>query len=126
MKNSLLTLLLLIPLFISSCKEEADDPLAVTTLDVEDISTNFAYVSFKAENFTGCPTGTTNRPSGIAWDTSTSPTVDDNKELGAQCQGGGNIKVDGLTSGTTYYVRAFVTNVDGSVVYGNELSFTTL
>ena len=37
-----------------------------------------------------------------------------------------NVGVKGLTWNTTYYVRAYVRNNDGTVVYGNELSFKTL
>ena len=37
-----------------------------------------------------------------------------------------NVGVKGLTWNTTYYVKAYVRNNDGTVVYGNELSFKTL
>lgn len=37
-----------------------------------------------------------------------------------------NVGVKGLTLNTTYYIRAYVKNNDGTVVYGNQLSFKTL
>jgi hypothetical protein len=37
-----------------------------------------------------------------------------------------NVGVKGLTWNTTYYIRAWVKNNDGTVVYGNELTFKTL
>lgn len=37
-----------------------------------------------------------------------------------------NVGVKGLTWNSTYYIRAYVKNNDGTVVYGNELSFKTL
>ena len=37
-----------------------------------------------------------------------------------------NVGVKGLTWNTTYYIRAYVKNNDGTIVYGNELSFKTL
>lgn len=37
-----------------------------------------------------------------------------------------NVGVKGLTWNTTYYIRAYVKNNDGTVVYGNQLTFKTL
>ena len=37
-----------------------------------------------------------------------------------------NVGVKGLTWNTTYYIRAYVKNNDGTVVYGNEIKFKTL
>jgi hypothetical protein len=37
-----------------------------------------------------------------------------------------NVGVKGLSWNTTYHIRAYVKNNDGSVVYGNELVFKTL
>lgn len=37
-----------------------------------------------------------------------------------------NVGVKGLTWNTTYYIRAWVKNNDGTVVYGNQLTFKTL
>jgi len=37
-----------------------------------------------------------------------------------------NVGVKGLTWNTIYYIRAYVKNNDGTVVYGNEIKFKTL
>lgn len=37
-----------------------------------------------------------------------------------------NVGVKGLNQNTTYYIRAYVKNNDGTIEYGNELSFKTL
>jgi len=61
---------------------------------------------------------------GLCWSTSPNPTT---ANLWIHCGSGvgsfsGNII--NLTSGTTYYVRAFAVNTSGTA-YGNEVSFTT-
>ena len=37
-----------------------------------------------------------------------------------------NVGVKDLTQNTTYYIRAYVKNNDGSIKYGNQLTFKTL
>lgn len=37
-----------------------------------------------------------------------------------------NVGVKGLTWNTTYYIKAYAKNNDGTVVYGNQLIFKTL
>jgi len=64
---------------------------------------------------------------GVCWSTTPNPTTADNKTsdkfiLRAFKQFRSTIT--GLNSGTTYYVRAYVTDIEGTV-YGNELHFST-
>lgn len=60
---------------------------------------------------------------GIVWDTSNNPTVSlSTKSSSSSYRGWFN--AEGLNENTTYYVRAYVTNLLGTT-YGNELSFTT-
>lgn len=60
---------------------------------------------------------------GIVWSENQNPTLADNYTSSINI---GNFvsNMTGLTSNTTYYVRAYATNSDGTG-YGNELSFTT-
>lgn len=62
---------------------------------------------------------------GICWSTSTTPTLLDN----SISEGNGSdiyiLNITGLNSSTTYYVRSYATNSQGTG-YGNEYSFTTL
>jgi hypothetical protein len=37
-----------------------------------------------------------------------------------------NVGVKGLSHNTTYYIRCYVKNNDGTIAYGNQLSFKTL
>ncbi|MFT3681265.1 MAG: fibrobacter succinogenes major paralogous domain-containing protein [Ferruginibacter sp.] len=61
---------------------------------------------------------------GVVWSTSHNPTIYDNKVVNGTGTGSFTINIQGITSSTTYYVRAFAKNSTG-IGYGNELSFTT-
>ena len=61
---------------------------------------------------------------GVCWDTSHNPTIANAHTPSGAGSGSFTCSLTGLTPGTTYYVRAYATNVVGTA-YGNELSFTT-
>lgn len=63
---------------------------------------------------------------GVVWSTSQSPTLENNTGKTNDGTGKGNYSsnLTGLLANTTYYVRAFATNSEGTA-YGNELSFRT-
>ena len=60
---------------------------------------------------------------GICWSTSSSPTILDSKVTG-NTSTNFSASLSGLSASTTYYVRAYVTNNEGTS-YGDEESFTT-
>ena len=63
---------------------------------------------------------------GVCWNTTGSPTTGDSKtDLGAGSLGPYTTPMAGLSANTTYYVRAYATNGDGTG-YGDDTSFTTL
>ena len=62
---------------------------------------------------------------GVCWSTSTNPTIADTHTSDGNGIGVFVSNLTGLTTGTTYYLRAYATNSAGTV-YGNEVSFTTL
>lgn len=62
---------------------------------------------------------------GICWNTSSNPTIDNNKTTDGTGTGAFSSAMSDLTASTTYYVRAYATNSEGTA-YGNEISFTTL
>jgi uncharacterized protein (TIGR02145 family) len=61
---------------------------------------------------------------GVCWATGTNPTVEDNKTTNGSGTGNFEADITGLSSGTTYHVRAYAINSAGTA-YGDDLSFTT-
>lgn len=62
---------------------------------------------------------------GVCWSTNVNPTTADNKYFVGSGTGSFVCTINGLTLGTTYYVRAYATNAAGTA-YGNMVSFKTL
>ena len=62
---------------------------------------------------------------GVCYGTMQMPTVDDNHTSDSTVMGTYTTTLIGLTSSTTYYVRAYVVT-DYGLAYGDEQSFTTL
>jgi len=61
---------------------------------------------------------------GVCWNTSGNPTITDSKTSDGSGTGSFTSNLTNLTSGTTYYIRAYATNSVGTG-YGNEVSFKT-
>ena len=69
--------------------------------------------------------GATVTARGVCWSTSQTPTIADSKTTDGSGSGGFTSNITGLTANTTYYVRAYATNIQGTG-YGSENSFVTL
>jgi uncharacterized protein (TIGR02145 family) len=61
---------------------------------------------------------------GVCWSTSPNPTTANSKTSNGTGTGSFTSNITGLTANTTYYVRAYATNLVGTA-YGGQLSFTT-
>jgi uncharacterized protein (TIGR02145 family) len=61
---------------------------------------------------------------GVCWATTTAPTIDGSKTSDGTDSGVFTSSLTDLSSGTTYYVRAYATNSAGTS-YGNEVTFET-
>ena len=61
---------------------------------------------------------------GVCWSTSQNPTIANSKTTDGSGTGSFTSTLTGLTTNTTYYVRAYATNATGTA-YGNQQSFTT-
>lgn len=61
---------------------------------------------------------------GVCWNDFPNPTISDNKTLDGVGKGSFTSTLTELKPFTTYYVRAYITNSEGTR-YGNELNFTT-
>ncbi len=62
---------------------------------------------------------------GVCWNTTGNPTLEDSFTDNGSGSGSFVSSIDGLTLGTTYFVRAYATNATGTA-YGNEYFFTTI
>ena len=62
---------------------------------------------------------------GICWGTGHNPTISGSHASNGGGTGSYSVNMSGLTPNTTYYVRAYATNSEGTA-YGAEVSFTTL
>ncbi|MFA5618283.1 MAG: SUMF1/EgtB/PvdO family nonheme iron enzyme, partial [Syntrophorhabdaceae bacterium] len=61
---------------------------------------------------------------GICWDTLPNPTIGSEKLISSSTYYSYSVNLTGLSLGTTYYVRAYATNIYGTG-YGNSISFKT-
>ncbi|MFA4907903.1 MAG: FISUMP domain-containing protein [archaeon] len=68
--------------------------------------------------------GSTITAKGVCWSTGQTPKVSDNKTSDGTGAGSFTSEMTGLRGGTTYYVRAYATNGDGTG-YGSAMSFKT-
>lgn len=93
----------------------------VTTADVTDITQNTAV---SGGNITD-DGGATVTARGVCWSKDPNPTIDNSFISNGNGTGSFTIEISGLTSATTYYVRAYATNSEGTS-YGEQKTFTTL
>ena len=61
---------------------------------------------------------------GVCWDTIPNPTISGNHTIDSSGVGSFSSHLTGLTTGTTYYVRAYASNAVG-MAYGNSITFAT-
>ena len=117
-----------IAMAVSSCKKDESKPApvdpdlpTVTTTAVTVITINSATSGGRVTS-EGVDSVTSR---GICWSTSQNPTIADTKTINASDTGSFTANLTALTPNTTYYVRAYATNIAGTA-YGNQQTFTTL
>ena len=95
----------------------------ITTATVYNITANAAVSGGEISLLPGDPAVT---QKGICWSISAYPTTSLTTKT---TQGGGSDEFEsnmtGLQMGTLYFVRAYITNTNGTY-YGNQLTFTTV
>ena len=97
-------------------------PPVLTTVEATDITATSATVGGNITD-AGTPAYTER---GVCFATTATPTVENNKiAFPGSGTGSFTFNLAALTPNTTYYMRAYATN-DNGTVYGNEVSFTTL
>ena len=105
-----------------SCKpqEKVKTIPSVTTGDITDITTTSAVCSSEVTEDGGAEV----TARGVCWNTSEEPTTADAKTEDGTGMGIYTSDITGLTPNTTYYVRAYATNSEGTA-YGEQKTFTT-
>jgi len=105
------------------CEDETDntDVPVLTTNEITEITQTTAVSggnisSNGGEEIIAC---------GICWNTSENPTLSDNFTADDLTEDSFNSNLTELAANTTYYVKAYATNKNGTA-YGNQVSFTTL
>ena len=101
----------------------AVNSLTVPTLTTTSISSITQNSAAGGGNITG-DGGSTVTARGICWNTSHNPTITNSKTSNGLGTGSYTSALISLTANTTYYVRAYATNANGTA-YGNEISFMT-
>ncbi len=105
-------------LFAISCSK--DELAVITTASASDIEITTAISGGAITSDSGTPISVR----GVCWSTAKGPTIADTKTADGAGTGSFTSDITGLTSNTTYYVRAYATN-SGGTAYGNESSFKT-
>jgi len=97
----------------------ATDATNVTQLTA-DVSANYDV------NFNGCGDGSITEK-GFVWDVNPNPTTTTNSGILNFGSGNSNFSatLENLSHTTTYYLRAYTTNSQGTI-YGNEITFSTI
>ena len=93
----------------------------VTTLEIAGVSQTTAVAGGNVTSDGGAEV----TARGVCWSTSQEPTIEGEHTTDGAGTGEYQSDLSGLTANTTYYVRAYATNSEGTA-YGEEISFTTL
>lgn len=109
------------PVFLTFNAQQPVPQVVVTTSEPTDITATSVVVGGTVT----LPEGSHIFLSGVCWGTDQMPTVDDNHTSDGSGTNDFTTSLMGLTSNTTYYVRAYVVT-DFGLAYGEERSFTTL
>ena len=93
----------------------------VTTAEVTDVTGNSAFCGGTVTDDGGM--AITAR--GVCWSTSHDPTLSDSHTADGTGTGSFSSNITGLSTSTTYYVRAYATTAQATS-YGEEMTFTTM
>ena len=88
-------------------------------------ATNIDYTSADSGGDISSDGGASTSAQGICWNTTGNPTTSDSVTVDVLTGSSFSSSLSGLSEATTYYYRAYATNMEGTS-YSNELSFTTL
>jgi len=129
MKKSLSLFLISVTLFFGCSSTSNNDdgpPEVVVTLPMlaSTAVSSITQVSAESGGTISDNGGAAITARGVCWSTATNPTIANEKTVDSTGVGSFTSSLTDLTMNTTYYVRAYATNSQGTA-YGNEVSFTT-
>lgn len=124
-KITSILILIIFGIFVfQSCNENDDTENSlpvVTTNAVSEVSNNTAVCGGEITFDGGSPI----IEKGVCWSLTSNPTIADSVTSNGSGTGAFTSNIIGLSDSTTYYVRAYATNSQGTA-YGAEIVFTTL
>jgi uncharacterized protein (TIGR02145 family) len=106
------------------CTEEESKTYLLPYLNTDEIS-QISYSSASCGGYIFSDRGLPVTARGICWSLHTSPTISDSLTLDGSGTGGFLSQLRNLIPDTTYFVRAYATNSDGTG-YGEEQTFHTM
>jgi len=125
MKNLILISISFILLILAGCESEEEILfVSVKTKGISNISHNFAIACGQIEGTEEI----SNISKGFCWSKFSSPTIDDYSTqilIKDDFQGEFFAGLENLIPSTKYYVKAFIKDKSGNVIYGNQISFST-
>lgn len=107
--------------YVRPIRSFGDPDLALVYTDA---ITNITGHSAKSGGIVVCENGASVTERGLCWSISPNPTLDDFHEVNGNGAGPFTGLMTDLLPVTTYYVRSYATNAEGTA-YGNEISFNT-
>ncbi len=119
--NSLFLIIAFTLVIFTGCDKE--DDLMAPELG----STEVLYISHNSATIAGSITSDADvsiSDRGVCWSTESGPTINDNSIVTGGSDNNFTIEIEDLDLETTYYVRTFATNDDGTA-YGSEVTITT-
>ena len=133
-KVNIMALLVFLPVMLYMCKnskysdfiindaEGIQEPITptVTTNEVTDITITSARCGGNIVDDGGADI----TARGVCWSTNQNPTITGSHTTDGSGTGSYTSNITGLNAGTTYYVRAYATNSEGTS-YGSQKSFNT-
>jgi uncharacterized protein (TIGR02145 family) len=120
-QKSYLSLLILTTFLFCTCRENKTAPRGLITASVTEISCTTALSGGAVMNDGGASVISM----GVCWDTSAYPTIDNNRTTESGGLGSFTSNITQLIPHTTYFVRSYATNNEGTS-YGAAISFITL
>ena len=114
--------------FASSCKKDEDDNGNVNNTGIPVLTTtavtDITQTTAKSGGNITSDGGAAVTARGVCWSTNQTPTIADNKTTDGTGVGEFSSILSGFSPNTTYYVRSYATNNNGTA-YGSAMSFTT-